>query len=72
MPDRPGSLARLLTLLGELRANLLDVQHIREGLDLHVRETAVQLVLDTRGPGHARRIDDAVRAAGYSEPGPLR
>jgi threonine dehydratase len=72
LPDRPGSLARLLTLVGELRANLLDVEHIREGLDLHVRETAVQLVLETRGPAHARRIIDAVRAAGYSEPGPLR
>ena len=35
-------------------ANLLDVEHIREGFDLHVRETAVQLVLETRGPG-ARR-----------------
>jgi threonine dehydratase len=72
LPDRPGSLARLLTLMGELRANLVDVEHIREGLDLHVRETAVQLVLETRGPAHSQRITDAVRAAGYSEPRPLR
>jgi threonine dehydratase len=72
LPDRPGSLARLLALVGELRANLLDVGHIREGFDLHVRETAVQLVLETRGPAHARRVTDAVREAGYSEPRPLR
>jgi threonine dehydratase len=72
LPDRPGSLARLLALVGELRANLLDVEHIREGFDLHVRETAVQLVLETRGEAHARRVTDAVREAGYSEPGPLR
>jgi len=72
LPDRPGSLARLLTLVGELRANLVDVEHIREGLDLHVRETAVQLVLETRGPAHSQRITDAVRAAGYSEPRALR
>jgi threonine dehydratase len=71
LSDRPGSLARLLTLVGELRANLLDVVHIREGLDLHVRETAVQLVLETRGADHARQVTEAVRAAGYEEPSRL-
>jgi threonine dehydratase len=72
LPDRPGSLARLLALVGELRANLLDVEHIREGFDLHVRETAVQLVLETRDPAHAQRVTDAVREAGYSAPRALR
>jgi threonine dehydratase len=72
VPDRPGSLARLLALVGELGANLLDVQHIREGIDLHVRETAVQLVLEARGAAHAREILDAVRAAGYAEPRAVR
>ncbi len=68
LPDRPGSLARLLSLVGELGANVLDVEHIREGLDLHVRETAVQLMLETRGPEHAGKVAGAVRAAGYPEP----
>jgi threonine dehydratase len=72
LPDRPGSLARLLRLVGEQRANLLDVEHIREGFDLHVRETAVQLVLETRGKGHAQRVTEAVREAGYAEPRALR
>jgi len=68
LPDRPGSLAMLLTLVAEHGANLLDVQHIREGIDLHVRETAVQLVLETRGPAHAEAVADAIRRAGYCEP----
>jgi threonine dehydratase len=72
VPDRPGSLAQLLVLVGEQRANLLDVIHIREGFDLHVRETAVQLVLETRGHDHAERVIGAIRAAGYSEPRALR
>ncbi|HEY1507484.1 MAG TPA: threonine ammonia-lyase [Solirubrobacteraceae bacterium] len=67
LPDRPGSLASLLALVGEHRANLLDVQHIREGIDLHVRETGVQLVLETRSREHAERVIDAVRRAGYAE-----
>jgi threonine dehydratase len=72
VPDRPGSLAQLLVLVGEQRANLLDVIHIREGLDLHVRETAVQLVLETRDHDHAERVVEAIRAAGYAEPRALR
>jgi threonine dehydratase len=65
IPDRPGGLARLLGLVADLGANVIDVEHLRDGMDLHVRETAVQLVLQTRGPDHDERILDAVRAAGY-------
>ena len=72
LPDRPGSLALLLSLVGQLGANLLDVEHIREGFDLHVRETAVQLVLETRGPEHAGQVTGAVREAGYGEPRAVR
>ena len=68
LPDRPGSLAQLLALIGERGANLVDVEHIREGFDLHVRESAVQLVFETRGAGHAAQVVAAVRAAGYAEP----
>jgi threonine dehydratase len=72
LPDRPGSLALLLSLVGERGANLLDVEHIREGFDLHVRESAVQLVLETRGAEHAEQVVRAVREAGYTEPRAVR
>jgi threonine dehydratase len=65
VPDRPGSLARLLSLVGEAGANLVDVEHLREGLDLHVRETGVQLVLETRGREHADDVLALMRGAGY-------
>ena len=66
VPDRPGNLARLLTLVGELGGNVLEVQHVREGIDLHVRETAIELVLETRGRDHAEQVLVAVRDAGYA------
>jgi threonine dehydratase len=69
IPDRPGGLATLLGLVAKVGANVIDVEHVRDGVDLHVRETAVQLVLQTRGPEHDEQILDAVRAAGY-EPSP--
>ena len=63
--DRPGSLASLLGSIGSSGANLVDVLHLREGFDLHVRETAVHLVLETRNPDHAEAVIAKVRGAGF-------
>ena len=63
--DRPGALAGLLRVVAENGANLLNVEHLREGVDLHLRETAVHLTLQTRGPEHGRELVDAVRGAGF-------
>jgi threonine dehydratase len=65
LPDRPGSLARLLATVGDAGANLVDVEHVREGLELHVRESGVQLILETRGQDHAAQVMRAVSDAGY-------
>ena len=65
VPDRPGSLARLLVLVGESGANLIHVDHLREGIDLHVRETGVQLTIETRGRDHADAVLARVRESGY-------
>lgn len=66
VPDRPGGLARLLDLMAEHGANVMDVEHLREGIDLHVRETAIQLVIQVRGPAHGEEILRAVHEAGFA------
>ena len=66
VPDRPGALARLVGSVAEQGANVLDVVHIREGVDLHVRETGIRLVLQTDGREHGERIVEAVREHGFS------
>jgi threonine dehydratase len=65
VPDRPGALASLLATIAELGSNVIDVAHIREGFDLHVRETAVRLVLQTDGPAHGDRVLNVVRERGF-------
>jgi threonine dehydratase len=65
VPDRPGALVGLLRCVAEAGGNVVDVGHMREGVDLHVRESAVELVLETRGREHADRVLHAMRAAGY-------
>ena len=66
VPDRPGALAGLLAAVAERGANVVDVEHLRDGIDLHVRETAVKLVLQTRGREHGEAIVQAAAAEGFS------
>jgi threonine dehydratase len=66
VPDRPGSLSTLLRIVAERGGNVVDVEHLREGMDLHLRETAIHLVLQTNGPEHDEEILDAVKAEGFS------
>ncbi|HEX4804861.1 MAG TPA: pyridoxal-phosphate dependent enzyme, partial [Conexibacter sp.] len=66
LPDRPGELGHLLALVAAQGANVLDVVHMREGIPLHVRETAVQLVVETRDRAHAQAVEAAVAGAGYA------
>jgi threonine dehydratase len=65
LADRPGHLAQLLECVAEQGANIVDVSHVREGVDLHVRETAVELVIETRGHDHAEAVVAALADAGY-------
>lgn len=63
--DRPGGLATLLTILARTGANIIEVEHVREGIDLHIRETGVQVVLEVRNRDHAERVVEAAEAGGY-------
>ncbi|MDQ3351080.1 MAG: pyridoxal-phosphate dependent enzyme, partial [Actinomycetota bacterium] len=65
--DRPGGLARLLAVFGAAGANLIAVEHLREGVNLHVRETEVHCTFEVRGHDHAVAIIEAAKAAGYDD-----
>jgi threonine dehydratase len=64
--DEPGSLAALLTCLGDAGANLIDVMHVREGVGLGVGETGVELVMETRGTEHAQELLRLLEESGYA------
>jgi threonine dehydratase len=66
VPDRPGALAGLLRVVADRGGNVVDVEHLRDGLEIHVRETAIKLVLQTRGPENSQEILDAARTEGFS------
>jgi len=65
LDDIPGSLARILTLIASLKANVLHIYHTRSGRKLSINISRVELELETRGPEHIQEITDALQEAGY-------
>jgi threonine dehydratase len=65
LADRPGELIKLLSLFAEEHANVVSVEHHREGMDVPVTETEVEATLLTRDQEHCTAILDAMRSRGY-------
>jgi threonine dehydratase len=66
LADRPGELIKLLSLVAEERGNVIAVEHHREGMDIPVTETEVELTLVTRDEEHCRQLLDAMAEHGYT------
>jgi threonine dehydratase len=64
--DRPGGLAALLGAVARAHANVIAVEHVRDGVELAIGETGVELTIATRGPGHLERVLETLREAGYA------
>lgn len=63
--DRPGALAALTTLLGEVGANIQKLDHNRAMADLWVTDAEIDLTLETRGRAHVGEIVERLTEAGY-------
>jgi threonine dehydratase len=65
IPDRPGELLKLLTLVAESRVNVVSVEHHREGVAVSVAETEVELILSTRDAEHCTALLAEMQRWGY-------
>lgn len=65
VPDRPGSLARLLADVSEADANVVEVEHLRTDPRLAIDEVEVGLQLETRGREHREQVLAALHGHGY-------
>ena len=64
--DRPGELAKLLALFAGEHANVVSIEHHREGMDTPVTESEVEATLLTRDQEHCTAIIYAMRQRGYA------
>jgi threonine dehydratase len=63
--DHPGALAALLGDLAATGGNVMEVGHLRTGVDLAVDEVEIGVQVETRGPRHCSEVLEHLRAAGY-------
>jgi threonine dehydratase len=64
--DRPGELIKLLSLVAREHGNVISVEHHREGMDVPVTESEVELTLTMRDNDHCETLLQAMRDAGYA------
>jgi threonine dehydratase len=65
IPDRPGVLGQISTLLGELGANILEIDHRRLFLDVPAKGARLDVTIETRDRVHADEIAAALTVHGY-------
>jgi threonine dehydratase len=65
IPDRPGELIKLLQLCAEQRVNVVSVEHHREGMQVSVAETEVELTVVTRNLEHCAEVLATLESHGY-------
>jgi len=65
IPDRPGVLGQIATRLGQLGANILEVDHRRLFLDVPAKGAKLDVTVEARDRTHGKRIFAALEAEGY-------
>ncbi len=65
IPDRPGVLGQIATRLGDLGANILEVDHRRLFLDVPAKGAKLDVTIETRDQTHAEEIFQALEVEGF-------
>jgi threonine dehydratase len=65
IPDRPGVLGQIATRLGQLGANILEVEHRRLFLDVPAKGAKLDVTVETRDAQHGEEVFQALEAEGY-------
>jgi threonine dehydratase len=63
--DRPGLLANVSAVIGQMGANIIEVAHNRLSLDVPAKGAEFDLMIETRDAQHTQEIVDALRERGY-------
>jgi threonine dehydratase len=64
-PDQPAALYKVLGLIAERRANVMNIVHDRSHYGVNLGESVIELTLETRGRDHANEIVALLQESGY-------
>jgi threonine dehydratase len=65
LPDVPGAMAAVSTILGNEGANIVEILHQRMFVDVSAKSAAIEVTLETLDHTHLGRVVKALEAAGY-------
>jgi threonine dehydratase len=65
LQDSPGELIKLLKSVAHERANVISVEHHREGMDVPVTQSEVELTVAMRDEHHCSVLLESLRSLGY-------
>jgi threonine dehydratase len=63
--DRPGVLATIAKVIGDLGANIVDVEHRRDLPGVALRNAVLEVAFETRDRDHADQVVQGLRAEGF-------
>jgi threonine dehydratase len=66
LPDHPGALVRLSTVIAEHKVNIVETSFNRSYYGVVLGDTAIDITMETRGPEHIAELKAALDAAGYA------
>jgi len=66
LPDHPGALQRLATVIAEHKANIVETMYDRAYYGVLLGDTVIDITMETRGPDHIAELTAALDAAGYA------
>jgi threonine dehydratase len=66
VPDRPGSLAGMLAIIAEMRANVIEVYHQRAIWLAPLGSVGIETILEVRDRQHGREVANRLKEGGYT------
>jgi threonine dehydratase len=66
LPDHPGALVRLSTVIAEHKVNIVETLFNRSYYGVVLGDTAIDITMETRGPEHVAELKSALDSAGYA------
>ncbi len=66
LPDRPGALVELSTVIANQKANIVELLFDRAYYGVSIGDTAIDITMETRGAKHLADLLAAITAAGYA------
>jgi threonine dehydratase len=67
LPDRPGQLVKVATLLADNGANVIELEHNQfKAIDRYSNKVLLEVTVETNGHGHIRQVLSALEDSGFA------